>query len=82
MLPDRQSEINTSLPAESIEGAAEKIFYIALDLLTGRPPPGSRKVDVFLDQHRRDDAARVLPFVDQLIEHARIGVLRRHAQPD
>src|SRR5712692_4132653 len=77
-LPD---EISSS-PAEGFERPAEKVFYIPLNLTRRRFPARCRQVQILLRQETTHDGAKVPPFVNELVEHAGVGVLRREAQTD
>ena len=65
--------------AEIFECTAEEFLHVSLNFFTRRYPAGGGEVAILFHQHVADDAARVLPFVDELVEHARVRMLRREA---
>src|SRR6185503_1858989 len=67
---------------EPLEGSAKEVCDIALDLLAFDLPACLREVPVFVGQYFRQCGAEVLPFVDQLIQDTRVGMLRGEAQAE
>src|SRR5678815_5919900 len=65
-----------------LKRAAEEVAHVAFDFGTRGFPAGGGEVFVFVGEHLREDRARVLPLVDELVEHAAVAVLRSHTQAD
>src|SRR5688572_31926209 len=80
---ERRPDANETLSsAEALELTAEETFDVALDFGARDLPAGRGEGFVLLREDFADDSARVVPLVDDLIEHARIGVLRCYAKAD
>src|SRR5262245_32412035 len=58
------------------EVAGKHTGHVAFDLINGYGPSGIEQLLIGFAERRRDNATRMLPFVDQLFENARIRVLR------
>src|SRR5215207_2071009 len=69
--------LDARAPAHPIaEVSVEEARGVALDLGAGDGPPALQQALVSIGERLRDDAPRVAPLVDQLLEHARVRVLR------
>src|SRR5438477_6020151 len=77
-----RSNFCSSAITKPFERASEKILCVASDFLIAELPAGFSEVTIFLHQHVRNDPARVPPLIDQLVQNARVRMLRRDAQPD
>src|SRR5215213_9949714 len=64
------------------EVAGEHALDVALDLRPGHGAAALEQPLVRFGECFRDDAARVAPLVDQLLEYARVRVLREEARPE
>src|SRR5436190_22693658 len=62
------------------ELAPEERLNVPLDFSGVDLPPGFGQRRVFVYEDVRNDAARMLPFIDNLIQHARIRMLRGKTQ--
>ena len=62
---------------EGLEGAAKEHGHIFDHLRFRHLPPRREQASVLLCERRHDGGARVRPLVEQLLEDARVRVLRR-----
>src|SRR5690348_14282693 len=68
--------------AEFLEGVPHQIFRVALDFSLRRLPASLGQRGIGIDQHIGDHSPRMLPFVNDLIQYARIRMLRSKTQPE
>src|ERR1051325_7320270 len=71
-----------SATAKALELAAKEAAHVAFDFGARDLPTCCGEVFVFFSEDFPDRRARVVPLVNDLIEHARVGVLWRHAEAD
>src|SRR5688500_4793680 len=62
-------------------GSSKKGLHIALNFGRCRLPSGGGEFVVFLHEDAANDSTRVAPLVNDLVEHASVGMLRGEAQP-
>ena len=65
---------------ESFKRAAEQILDVSFDFGASGLPAGLGQSGVFVGEYLRDDVSRVMPLIDNLIEHTGIRMLRSKAQ--
>ena len=77
----RPCSISSGQVGELFEVAAEQAVHIALYILPRHRTPITGQQSVAVTQHLRHGGARVPPFVEDLLEHPRIGMLRNETRP-
>src|SRR5437879_10293350 len=66
--------------AKSLKFATKQCLNVSFNFDAADLPSGLGESGILIHQHVRDNTARVLPFINNLVEYSRIRMLRRKAQ--